>query len=187
MVEPEAARGPTAETPVASSLVAEAKSARPKVSTKRYVPAPSVPVPASVSILSIGVQTRLVRLGLNADQSLQVPRSGAFAGWYTKGAAPGEVGPAVIVGHYDSVDGPAVFYRLSELQPGQSVQVGRADGTVVTFAVDRVKRFSKGEFPTDEVYGRVNRPELRLITCGGSFDYDTRRYRDNYVVFAHIV
>ena len=144
-------------------------------------------MPASVSIPHIGVQTRLVKLGLNADQSLQVPHRDELAGWYTRGAVPGEVGPAVIVGHYDSVDGPAVFYRLSELLPGQTVQVGRADGTVVTFAVDRVEQFKKGGFPTDEVYGRVNRPELRLITCGGSFDYETRHYRENSVVFAHMI
>ncbi len=143
--------------------------------------------PASVSIPSVGVESRLIRLGLNPDKTLQVPRSYSLAGWYTKGAAPGEVGPAVIVGHYDSVDGPAVFYRLKDLRPGQTVQVRRADGSNVKFAVDRVKRFGKNDFPTNEVYGSVDRPELRLITCGGSFDYRTRHYRDNLVVFAHLV
>ncbi len=152
-----------------------------RATTNRPVPAPS-----SVAIPSIGVQSRLIKLGLNADRSLQVPRSYEVAGWYTNGATPGEFGPAVIVGHYDSVNGPAVFYRLNELRPGQSVQVRRADGSVAKFSVDRVKRFSKDDFPTDEVYGQVNRPELRLITCGGSFDYRTRHYRDNVVVFAHM-
>ena len=143
--------------------------------------------PASVSIPSVGVHSRLIRLGLNQDKTLQVPRNYSLAGWYTKGAAPGEVGPAVIVGHYDSVDGPAVFYRLKELRPGQIVQVRRADGSAAKFAVDRVQRFGKDDFPTDKVYGQVERPELRLITCGGSFDYRTRHYRDNVVVFAHLV
>ena len=145
-----------------------------------------VPAPSVVAIPSIGVQSRLIKLGLNADHSLQVPKSYSLAGWYTRGAAPGEVGPAVIVGHYDSVDGPAVFYRLKELRAGQTVHVRRADGSIVKFAVDRVKRFGKDDFPTDDVYGRVDRPELRLITCGGSFDYRTRHYRDNVVVFAHM-
>ncbi len=143
--------------------------------------------PVNVSIPSVGVQTRLIRLGLNPDKTLQVPRSYSLAGWYTKGAAPGEVGPAVIVGHYDSVDGPAVFYRLKDLQPGHVVQVRRADGSTARFAVDRIKRFGKDDFPTNEVYGSVDRPELRLITCGGSFDYRTSHYRDNVVVFAHMV
>lgn len=153
--------------------------------TQRATTDQPVPAPSSVAIPSIGVQSRLIKLGLNADRSLQVPRSYEVAGWYTKGTSPGELGPAVIVGHYDSVNGPAVFYRLTELRSGQSVQVRRADGSVSKFSVDRVKRFSKNDFPTEEVYGQVNRPELRLITCGGSFDYRTRHYRDNIVVFAH--
>ncbi len=132
------------------------------------------------------MQTRLIRLGLNPDKTLQVPRSYSLAGWYTKGAAPGEVGPAFIVGHYDSVNGPAVFYRLKELERGQAVQVRRADGSTAKFNVDRVRRFGKDECPTDEMYGSVNRSALRLVTCGGSFDYRTRHYRDNVVVFAHI-
>lgn len=110
-----------------------------------------------------------------------------MAGWYTKGGAPGDIAPAVIVGHYDSVNGPAVFYRLAQVLPDAAIQVRRADGSVATFTVDRVRRFSKGKFPTDQVYGAVDRPELRLITCGGSFDHSTGHYRDNYVVFAHMV
>ncbi len=173
------------------SAAATKKPARRAVSerdnTRKAARNRPVPAPSSVVIPSIGVQSRLIKLGLNADRSLQVPRTYSLAGWYTKGAVPGEVGPAVIVGHYDSVDGPAVFYQLSQLRSGQSVQVRRADGSIATFLVDRVERFSKGKFPTDEVYGRVNRPELRLITCGGSFNYSTRHYRDNIVVFAHML
>ena len=157
---------------------------------KKKKPEPKKPAkiaaPASVEVPSIGVQSKLIKLGLNADRSLQVPQSYTLAGWYTKGAKPGEKGPAVLVGHYDSVDGPGVFYRLTELQPGQTVRVPRADGTVATFNVDRVERFSKGQFPTDRVYGKVAQPELRLITCGGTFNYRTRHYEDNVVVFASL-
>ncbi len=179
--EPLLARKPAtaAERPAAP---AKERGETPGDATDRPAPAPS-----SVTIPSIGVQSRLIKLGLNADRSLQVPRSYSLAGWYTNGAAPGELGPAVIVGHYDSVDGPAVFYRLKDLEPGQTVQVRRTDGSTAMFAVERVKRFGKDDFPTDEVYGSVGRPELRLITCGGSFDYRTRHYRDNVVVFAHLV
>ncbi len=176
--EPVLTRKPTTATEKPAAVEETGKTHR--ATTSRPVPAPS-----SVAIPSIDVQSRLIKLGLNADRSLQVPRSYEVAGWYTKGPTPGELGPAVIVGHYDSVNGPAVFHRLNELRPGQSVQVRRADGSVAKFSVDRVKRFSKDDFPTDEVYGQVNRPELRLITCGGSFDYRTRHYRDNVVVFAH--
>ena len=138
-------------------------------------------------IPDIGVRTRLVGLGLNPDRSLEVPTDYALAGWYTRGAVPGEVGPAVAVGHYDSVDGPAVFYRLRELRRGQLMQVRRVDGSVLVFSVDRVERVDKSGFPSAEVYGDVVRPELRLITCGGAFDRSTRHYRDNVVAFAHLV
>ncbi len=178
--EPPPVGGSATVTKESAAPVAEARGSTHRAATTRSVPAPS-----SVAIPSIGVQSRLIKLGLNADRTLQVPRSYSLAGWYTKSAAPGEVGPAVIVGHYDSVNGPAVFHRLNQLRPGEPVQVRRADGSLAEFSVDRVKRFSKGKFPTDEVYGEVNRPELRLITCGGSFDYRTRHYRDNVVVFAH--
>lgn len=157
------------------------QGSRPKKKKPEKIAAPS-----SVEVPSIGVQSKLIKLNLNADRSLQVPQSYTLAGWYTKGAKPGEKGPAVLVGHYDSVDGPGVFYRLTELQPGQTVRVPRADGTVATFAVDRVERFSKGQFPTERVYGKVAKPELRLITCGGAFNYRTRHYEDNVVVFASL-
>ncbi len=180
--EPLRARGSATATEKPAAPLVEKRGKTRRAATTKPVPAPS-----SVAVPDIGVQSRLIKLGLNADRSLQVPRSYSLAGWYTKGAAPGEVGPAVIVGHYDSVNGPAVFYRLNELRPGQSVQVRRTDGSVARFSVDRIERFSKGKFPTDKVYGQVNRPELRLITCGGSFDYSTRHYRDNIVVFAHML
>lgn len=136
---------------------------------------------------TIGVDTRLVRLGLNPDRSLQVPQDYAHAGWYAGGVAPGQNGPAVLVGHLDSVDGPAVFHRLGELREGDPVQVRRADGSVGAFRVRRVDQVPKDAFPTAEVYGPVARPELRLITCGGTFDESSGHYRDNVVVFAQQV
>jgi sortase (surface protein transpeptidase) len=90
----------------------------------------------------------------------------------------------VIAGHVDSTTGPAVFYRLRELRPGQRIAVPRADGSVIQFAVTEVRQYAKDAFPTAEVYGPVPEPELRLVTCGGSFDRARGSYRDNVVVFA---
>lgn len=188
--EPIVTTGSPSELQPTSPAVEEATSPAPVADNARAPLASSegaIPAPVSVSIPSIGVQTKLIKLGLNADRSLQVPKNYSVAGWYTKGGAPGDIAPAVIVGHYDSVNGPAVFYRLAQVLPDAAIQVRRADGSVATFTVDRVRRFSKGKFPTDQVYGAVDRPELRLITCGGSFDHSTGHYRDNYVVFAHMV
>ncbi|WP_241832795.1 class F sortase [Amycolatopsis sp. CB00013] len=108
------------------------------------------------------------------------------AGWYEPGPAPGQTGPAVIVGHVDGASQPGIFYRLHELAPGDRVTVERADGSVVTFVVRRTIHAPKDRFPTKEVYGRTAGPELRLITCGGSFDRAARSYRDNVIVFAQL-
>ena len=144
--------------------------------------APSPPV--RVEIPSIGVASRLVRLGLNADGTMEVPRDYGLAGWFTGGAMPGQDGPAVISGHVDSKSGPAVFYRLRELRPGDTIRVQRADGDWVAFEVTTTARYAKAEFPTDAVFGPVTGPVLRVITCGGQFDRSSGHYLDNVVVTA---
>ncbi|MEV0560674.1 class F sortase [Dactylosporangium sp. NPDC050588] len=144
-------------------------------------------MPVHLEIPAIGVSTALMGLGLNPDGTIEVPplRAKAPAGWYRQLAAPGEVGPAVVLGHVDTrSDGPAVFYRLRDLRPGDEVSVRRADGRTAVFGVDRVEEYAKAQFPSDEVYGAVDRPVLRLITCGGTFDRLRRSYRGNVVVFA---
>jgi sortase (surface protein transpeptidase) len=143
--------------------------------------------PTRVRVPAIGVDSRLVRLGVDDDGALVPPEDFATAGWFTGGPAPGETGPAVIAGHVDSYRGPAVFFRLAELEEGDEVLVDRADGTAARFTVTAVDRYPKDDFPTDQVYGPAPRPELRLITCGGEFDPDARSYRDNVVVSAALV
>jgi len=148
------------------------------------VAAPAAP-PTHLSIPAVGVNTDLINLATQDDGTLEVPKNFAVAGWWDQGAAPGDPGPAVIVGHIDSYRGPAVFYRLRQLTPGALVTVARSDGSSAQFAVDALREFPKGAFPTDLVYGATNTPTLRLITCGGSFDDKARSYLDNIVVFAH--
>ncbi|MGH8930719.1 MAG: class F sortase [Egibacteraceae bacterium] len=142
--------------------------------------------PRRVIIPKIHVQADVVPLGLERDGSLQVPEDFSASGWYVDGPEPGEPGAAVIVGHVDSYDGPAVFYGLDKLTRGDEVLVEAADGTASAFVVDRVEQHAKAEFPTDEVYGNTERPTLRLITCGGAFDRFEGSYRDNVVVFAQL-
>lgn len=100
--------------------------------------------------------------------------------------APGDLGAAVIAGHVDSEDGPAVFYDLATLQPGAEVLIDRADGTTAVFAVDRVQSYPKDELPTVELYAASGRA-LRLITCGGEWDAEADSYRDNIVAYATLI
>ncbi|WP_300610962.1 class F sortase [Trebonia sp.] len=146
-------------------------------------PAPAVARPVLLTIPLIGVRTKLITLGLTAGGELQVPSTTTVAGWYTGSPRPGAIGPAIIVGHIDSLTGPGVFFRLSELQPGDRVYVRRADGTTVEFRVTAVQTYLKDQFPTATVYGPAPYPELRLITCGGAFDYATGHYLSNVVVY----
>ena len=141
-------------------------------------------LPVRLQIPAIAVSTHLVRLGRLPDGSIQVPRDWNTAGWYDRGPRPGQPGPAVIIGHVDSRTGPAVFFRLRALRPRDIVRVGLADGRILVFRVQRVERYPKNEFPTEAVYFPTLDRELRLITCGGEFDYARGSYRDNVVVYA---
>lgn len=140
--------------------------------------------PVRLTVPAIGVRTDLVRLGLTAAGTLQVPASTGVAGWYDRSPRPGQPGAAIIAGHIDSLAGPAVFFRLASLRPGDRAYVRRADGTLAVFRITTVRRYLKSRFPTAAVYGPTPGPQLRLITCGGTFDYATGSYLSNVVVYA---
>jgi hypothetical protein len=161
------------------------RPARPADAPVQLEVAPSPPV--SVEIPKVGIASLLERLAMGDDGVLAAPEDYGTAGWFAAGPEPGQPGPAVIAGHVDSRSGPAVFYRLGELQPGDEVLVHREDGTTVTFRVDSVEEHPKDAFPTQAVYGPVPGPELRLITCAGDFDREAHAYRDNLVVYATAV
>jgi LPXTG-site transpeptidase (sortase) family protein len=143
-----------------------------------------VPPPTGLVIPAIGVRTKLIRLGLTAGGALQVPTSTSVAGWYTGSPRPGATGAAVIAGHIDSYLGPGVFFRLRELRPGDLVYVQRGHGSLAVFRVTAVRTVLKSRFPSAAVYGAVPTSQLRLITCGGTFDPATGHYLSNVIVFA---
>jgi len=161
------------------------RPARPAGAPTLLDVAPSPPV--GVEIPRVGITSGLEQLAMGDGGELAAPRDYGTAGWFAAGPEPGSPGPAVIAGHVDSRAGPAVFYRLGELQPGDEVLVHREDGSTVTFRVDEVAQHPKDAFPTAAVYGPVPGPELRLITCAGDFDRAAHSYRDNLVVYATAV
>jgi sortase (surface protein transpeptidase) len=154
------------------------------------LPAPSgvtasrLAAPTHLKIPAIGVDVPLVQLDKQADGTIQVPSDPNQPGWYARGPSPGETGPSIILGHLDSNVGPAVFWRLSSLHQGDTVQVQREDGSRAVFSVQRLASFSVDSFPVGEVYGATSGPELRLITCGGDYSRARGRYLQNTVVFA---
>jgi hypothetical protein len=151
--------------------------------------APALPPspPLRIRIPSIRVNAPLTGLGLTESGSLDVPPPGNknLAGWYEAGTTPGEPGTAIVDGHVDNADGPAVFYDLGALEKGSTIAVDRRDGTTAVFTVDAIEVYQAKDFPDDKVYGAAQRPELRVITCGGGYTRATG-YQGNVVVFAHL-
>ena len=144
-------------------------------------------VPVRLRIPAIGVDTPVMRLGLAADGTVQVPPITAHdrAGWYEHSPTPGQTGPSVILGHVTvGAYGDGVFRHLKELRRGGRIEARLENGTAAEFTVTEVRTVAKDHFPSDEVYGNVDRPELRLITCGGARTGDG--YRDNVIVFAEL-
>jgi hypothetical protein len=183
--------------PVASTAVVQTTSVQTTGAPTTAAPAPATrgPVlpaaaPTHLDIPAIGVSSVMHPLGLAPDRSVQVPplTKDSWAGWYRGSPAPGQLGPAVVLGHIDSARyGPGVFFQLGALRPGDTVSVTRGDHTVAVFRVDRVAEFAKSHFPTIEVYGNTDHAALRLITCGGRFDLGAHSYQDNIVAFASLV
>jgi sortase (surface protein transpeptidase) len=126
-------------------------------------------------------------LGLAQDGSIAVPEGFDTVGWYKHGPTPGEMGPAVVLGHVDSVDGPAVFFSLGQLEVGDEVYIMREDGSEGKFVIERKERYLQSEFPTKEVYGDISYPGLRLVTCSGTYKKGEQRYTHNLVVYGRLV
>jgi hypothetical protein len=150
-------------------------------------------LPVRIDIPAIEVHSVVRQVGLNRDGTMQVPPldDGSItneAAWYKYSRTPGQRGPSIIVGHIDSAAyGPSVFYRLGALKAGDRIDVTLRDGIVAVFRVSGVRTYLKADFPTATVYGSLPYAGLRLITCGGSFDYSTGHYLSNAVVFASLL
>lgn len=144
--------------------------------------------PARMNISDVNINAQIKTVGRLADGAMETPNIfDNVTGWYKHSPTPGELGPAIIVGHVDNYKGPSVFWRLRELQPGNIVEIIRTDGSVARFKVDALQQFDQNNFPTGEVYGDINYAGLRLITCSGTFNRQTGHYTANTVVFATLI
>jgi sortase (surface protein transpeptidase) len=175
-----------APDPPAAAPVGRTPAAPPAPVVLSSPAARAVAIPTRLTIPAIGVDSPLADIGVDGAGALVPPADFSVAGWFAAGPAPGETGPAVLAGHVDDRTGPAVFFRLEELTAGDTVLVTGSDGRPVPFTVTRVASYPKDDFPTAAVYGPTTGPELRLITCGGTFDRTRRSYTDNVVVYAEV-
>jgi Sortase domain len=189
-----AARAGAAQAGAAQAGTAAARQAPARPAAPAARPPAAVPmarsVPVSLDIPAIGVRAEIIALGLRGGGSMATPplTRPFLAGWYDLGPTPGQRGAAVIAGHVDAASvGPAVFYHLGDLRPGQLIYVTLADGRTAVFAVSAAALYPKADFPATTVFGYTKDPSLRLITCGGVFDPQTGHYLSNIVVFASYV
>lgn len=145
-------------------------------------------LPQRLRIPGIGIDTLFTEaLGLTETNEIEVPVNYDTLGWYQFGPTPGEIGPAVVLGHVDSETGPAVFFNLGQLEVGDLLYIDRADGSTATFVVTELERPRQSGFPTARVYGDIDHAGLRLITCSGSFIRGQQRYTHNLIVYARLV
>ncbi len=149
--------------------------------------ATSTATPVRLTIPEIGVDSSLEKLHQDSRGVLVAPEYADQAGWWSKGVVPGDVGAAVIVGHLDTIQGPAVFVRLKQLRPGDLIEIRMSDDRTVRFEVDGSHVVDKALFPSKQVYGATPDAQLRLITCSEPFDPVAHSYTDNLVLFATAV
>jgi len=173
---------PVTPAPVTAAVVDPA--AGNSAAARTYVPRSA---PVSLRIPALGLNVSTSQLGLNADGTVEVPTDFQEPGWFRLGPSPGQIGSAVILGHVDSYRGPAVFFDLRSLQAGDRVEVSLANGSIAEFAVSTVELYPKTQFPAEQVYGSHGVSALQLVTCGGEFDYRTRSYLSNVVVYTSLV
>ncbi|MDP5314530.1 MULTISPECIES: class F sortase [Streptomyces] len=175
--------------PASSPAAAVPRQASPSPSpTPTTAPALARSVPKRLKIPAIAVDAPFTPLSIGASGRLDAPppNDKNLVGWFQGGVTPGERGASIVAGHVDTLTGPAVFLQLRFLRPGSTVDITRTDGTVATFKVDTVETFSKAKFPDKRVYADTPDAQLRLITCGGTYDKKAKDYVDNVVVFAHL-
>ncbi|MYS24546.1 class F sortase [Streptomyces sp. SID4948] len=169
---------PAAQIDIGALPAPAAGGARPVTGT------PAAARPVRIRIPGISVDRPLTGLRVQSDGHLAAPEDPGQVGWWSDGPRPGDAGAAIVVGHVDSLTGPAAFYGISALRPGDSITVDRADHTRVDFTVQALRQYKKDDFPDNDVYATTGPPALHLITCGGPYDPAEGGYLDNVVVYA---
>jgi sortase (surface protein transpeptidase) len=164
--------------PARDAVTRPPNTAKPEAASRSRV------LPASLKIPAIKVSSDVTSLGLNQDDTVEVPEDPATVGWYSLGPTPGQPGSSVMLGHRDSKQGAAVFYRLRNLKPADRVAVRLSDRAIAHFEVTRVVSYANEKFPAQKVYdGKTPRPVLNLVTCGGVYDKAAGGYQSNVVVY----
>ena len=166
--------------------LAEAEAPESPVVLPTPRPIERTPAPVRFRIPKLGIDTTVQWVGNDAEGRMGVPSNYGDVAWYELGPPPGTPGNAVIAGHLDSPTGPAIFFRLRELQPGDEIFVGNEAGQELRFVVSGQEVYEADNAPLERIFGPAIKPQLNLITCDGAFDQSTRQYDKRLVVFTSL-
>ncbi|MGD6966165.1 sortase domain-containing protein [Rossellomorea vietnamensis] len=144
-------------------------------------------VPARIKIPSMDIDTGVIPVGLLDNGEMEVPEETDITGWYDRGAKPGARGNAVIAGHVDSQEGPAIFFYLKDIEIGETITIFDENGKEKTFKVKAKESYKNEEAPIEKIFGSSSERNLNLITCTGTFNYDEHLYPDRLVIYTELV
>jgi hypothetical protein len=147
-------------------------------------PLPAAGLPRRLRIPRLRIDAAVEHVGLAPDGAMDAPKRFDTVGWYRLGTRPGDLGSAVIAGHFDSKTGPAIFWRLRDLRPGDDIFVRGDDGVERRFVVEEAASYRFDQAPLERIFTAADRVRLNLITCGGSFDRHSQNYDQRLVVYA---
>ncbi len=143
--------------------------------------------PMELRIPKLGLKAKVEKTSVDRQGQLEAPKNPKQVGWYRNGAVPGKPGNAVIGGHVDWYDGPAVFRSLGRLRRGDVVEVKNDHGRVLKFRVTAVGIYYNGSVPVAQITGPTKKRGLNLYTCTGSFNRSAKNYSHRVVVFTELI
>ena len=144
------------------------------------------PAPNRIEIPDLGIDVTVRPVGLDDQGRMGLFDDPSIAAWYQWGPAPASpAGSTVIAAHVDSLEYDLLpFARLKDAVAGTQVVVTDAAGTRHPYAVQSVQVVEKADVDWNAAFDRAGPPQLTLVTCGGEFDYEDRRYLSNLVLTA---
>lgn len=156
--------------------------------TQEAILAPTpISLPSRLHIPKLNIDVPIEMVGLDSQNRMDVPKDYNQVGWYKYGPKPGETGQAVIAGHLDTPEGPAVFAHLNQLKVDDEIFVYDQDGRQFSFKVSSFDTYPDASFPIQKVFGTSSSPQLNLITCEGVFDRQSKNYSLRRVIYSSLV
>ncbi len=140
-------------------------------------------IPARISIPAISVDAPIISTGLNEQKQMVVPDNGYEVAWFEPGRSPGAQGNAVLAGHVDDYTGPAVFFDLKELQPGDEIEITGLSGEILVFEVEKIESYPADDAPIREIFGPSNDKRLNVLTCTGLYNHETQDHEERLAVY----